>query len=246
MNHFPLGRLGNKQQDIKHFIQYLPDAKTLNTVCEPFAGSFAVIRNNYKDVKNVICAENDEKYLNTLKAILSNLDEFKETKEKINAITKQHNKISKDCKHLIIDVLKDNKFLSIDDLFMRGNFKKLTTQYDYSEIAKLFNRIVWFNDFKEAINKCIDNKKAFIFIDPPYFSSDNKTYHQNNKVNITDNTIMFIEILEYFKKAKCKVMMIINENAITKYIYKDYYKESYLKQYSLSNKYEQLMILTNY
>ena len=41
-------RLGNKQNDIKYFSQFLPlDVKT---VVEPFGGSFAVIKHFYKDI----------------------------------------------------------------------------------------------------------------------------------------------------------------------------------------------------
>jgi len=61
----PLCRYGNKQKDLKYFIDYLP--LDVNTVCEPFAGSFAVIRNVYDDPKyNIHINDIDKTYLDTL------------------------------------------------------------------------------------------------------------------------------------------------------------------------------------
>ena len=95
-----------------------------------------------------------------------------------------------------------------------------------------------------------NNKNAFVFIDPPYLSSDNKNYHgviTTDKDNrLVDNTVMFIDIMNFMSTAKCKVMLIINKNAINEYIFEDFIIGSYDKIYSLSKRQDTLLICTNY
>lgn len=50
IKHVYFTRLGNKQTDIKFFENMLP-TKNIKTVVEPFAGTFAIIRNVYYDSK---------------------------------------------------------------------------------------------------------------------------------------------------------------------------------------------------
>lgn len=95
-----------------------------------------------------------------------------------------------------------------------------------------------------------NNTNAFVFIDPPYLSSDNTSYHgviTTDKDNrIVDNTVMFIDIMKFMSTAKCKVMLIINKNALNEYIFKDFIVGSYDKIYSLSKRHDKLLICTNY
>jgi site-specific DNA-adenine methylase len=82
-----------------------------------------------------------------------------------------------------------------------------------------------------------DNENGFIYIDPPYLDSYNASYnsYSNKQIddenNVIDNTNIYIDLLEYLKNCKCKILFSINENAITKYIYKDYIKKVYNRQY---------------
>ena len=57
----------------------------------------------------------------------------------------------------------------------------------------------------------------------------NFSTNENNV--ILDNTKIYIDILNYLKNCKCKVLFSINNNAITNYLYKDYIKQDYLKNY---------------
>ena len=62
-------RMGNKQNDIKFFEHLLP-YKNINTIIEPFAGTFAVIRNCYYDKKyKRIINDNDKEWIKLLKYI---------------------------------------------------------------------------------------------------------------------------------------------------------------------------------
>jgi site-specific DNA-adenine methylase len=252
-------RLGNKQKDIKYFKHLLPNQEDIDTVGEPFAGSFAVIRNCFYNVPNILCADNDIEFKKTIDNRLKNLPEYYEFVKKFTEFTEpfinrdkgrfilfQHKKIVKDW-------IEENKgLLNIDferDLSVRGMIKPFPTTMKYDDLAVLYSRIQWFDDFKTVLDKLKDNNRAFVFLDPPYLSSDNSQYYGNIATadkTVVDNTGLFIDILNFFKTAKCKVMLVINRNAINEYIMKDYIKCIYSKQYSMSKRNDKLMVCTNY
>ena len=89
MKHFPIVRLGNKQQDIKFFEKYFPDKKDITTVAECFAGSFSVIRNCFYDVDNIICADNDLEFRERINNIFNNLEEYNNEKILIKKLVKE-------------------------------------------------------------------------------------------------------------------------------------------------------------
>ncbi len=61
---------------------------------------------------------------------------------------------------------------------------------------------------------------------------------KNSKIDddniIIDNTKIYLDILEYLKNSKYKIIFSINSNPITRHIYKDYIKVDYSSFYSLS------------
>ena len=82
-----------------------------------------------------------------------------------------------------------------------------------------------------------NNENVFIYIDPPYLDSYNANYNSyankqiDDENNVIDNTQIYIDLLEYLKYCKCKILFSINENALTKYLYKDYIIKVYNRQY---------------
>ena len=54
-----------------------------------------------------------------------------------------------------------------------------------------------------------------------------------------DNTKIYIDIVNYLKNSKCKILFSINKNLITEHIYKDYINNILQK-----NKYS--LIITNF
>lgn len=66
------------------------------------------------------------------------------------------------------------------------------------------------------------------------------------KKTIKDNTAYFIDCMNLLKEAKCRVMLIVNENAITNYLYKDFIKGRYNKVYQLTKRLTSHLICTNY
>ena len=59
--------------------------------------------------------------------------------------------------------------------------------------------------------------------------SNVKIYKYRYNKFIIDNTKIYIDILDFFKNSKCKILFSIDNNAITNYLYKDYIKQDYLK-----------------
>lgn len=247
MKHFPVARFGNKQTNIKFFDKYLPKQEDITTVAEPFAGTFAVIRNKYFNVGTILCADNDLHFQERLKNIFSDLEDFENEKKRINKIIDEKNRRINTKE--MTELLLNNKYFITEDFNNRGIIRKISEQYDFNDLKIVFDRITWFNDYKEVMEQLKDDENAFIFLDPPYFMSHNNTYFGmklNENDEIKDNTAFYIDILNYFKKSKCKIMMIVNKSEIMKYLFNDYYKDEYSVMYSISKNKEKLMILTNY
>lgn len=254
MKHFVITRLGNKQNDIKFFKEYLPDKKDIDTICEAFAGSFSLIRNIYYDCKNIICSDNDLSFRNQIKLIFDNLEEYNNEKKFVNDFIinpkhlKENGYFDRDkYKYVLCNQLK---YLKMIDITNRGIFKKQPTKINYDELKILYDKIKWYDDFKNVFELLKNDEKSFIFLDPPYFQSYNKSYlgqerFDENK-NIIDNTNIYIDIFEFMKSCKCKVMLVVNKSKLIHYIYKEFYKNEYNKTYSGSKNKEILMIYCNY
>jgi hypothetical protein len=260
MKHFPISRLGNKQCDIKHFLKFLPKQEDITTVAEPFAGSFAVIRNNFFKCENIICADDDKPFTEQLKNIMTNFDDYMKEKELITKymIDNNSNTHKNELIYMTTDKAKELwaqiKYHGRLDLNKGGFWKKpakTLKKENYADLIELYKKIKWYSDFKEVFEICKDDEKAFVFIDPPYFSSYNKQYiggteRMDKKRNLMDTTGIYVDILKFLETAKCKVMLIVNNNAIIRYLFDRFYKGEYTKTYQLTNNREVLNIYCNY
>jgi hypothetical protein len=54
-----------------------------------------------------------------------------------------------------------------------------------------------------------DDEEAFLFLDLPYLYSDNSNYA--SQIRDTDMTQIVVDIIEFLKTCKCKVMLVINK-----------------------------------
>ena len=138
--------------------------------------------------------------------------------------------------------LFQNKFENIDFIFSLTNLQKLIISKIPDKWNSFFKQSkITCLDYKEILEKYKNNENAFIYLDPPYLDSYNSGYGKyhgktyDDKLNIIDNTAMYIDFLELLK-CKCKVLFSINANALTRYLYKDYIKEEYNKNYYQQNK----------
>ena len=240
-------RLGAKDNDIKFFIDYLPDTKY---IIEAFGGSYALCRRVYDDDKYIkIVNDNDS----VLYSLYSNIDEYliyyKEMHDLINPLLLQNEKTA-NIRKIISSANLNNHDKYFSYFFCansaHGMFKKTptgNTDFNYNLIKKInFHN----KDFREIIEEYKNNSEAFIFLDPPYLFSFNKAYEAQD--NQGDMTTIIIDILGYLKDKtiKAKIMLIINKMNILEYIFKDFIKGTYKKSYSLTRRKDEHLIITNY
>ena len=165
-------RIGSKQNDIKYFNHLLP--LEVETVVEPFGGSFAVIKFFYKDINKYKFHIND--FDKDLYYIYTH---FKEYLQAIDIINEFYNKLEgynyeKGIKiKAYIDELKINdiikEYIKTNFIFRGNMFKPLKNKnYDENERNILINSLFTNEDYSNIFNKYKNDEKAFIFLDPPY------------------------------------------------------------------------------
>lgn len=260
---FPMLRLGNKTQDIKKFYEYLP-FENIDNVIEPFGGSFAVIRNVYNDSKyHKLIAENDKSFLSSLDQILGDTDKWERFVNEVNSEIFDNEKYKygthminfekkKECQELLENIRINYGYEKqmVNDLYCpRGTLKRYSYQ-NLEHLREIYKQITIYDDYKTVMELHKDNPNSYIFVDPPYILSDNMKYKGMDNTNgdkvIVDNTEIYIYLTEFIKECKCKIMIIINDCALTQYLFKGYIKDKYKKTYQLSQKRDTLAIITNY
>jgi len=247
-----IGRLGNKTTDIKYFKHLLPN--TPDNVVEPFGGTFAVIRNCYDYPEyNKFVNDNDE----MLYSIYTNPETYKNLCIEINNLCLENvdekgHTIYKNVIEQINNMNYDKKLIEYwkQCRIVRGtNIKvcKLGIKFDKS-IEQLkninFSCVDWYNYTLEHAK----NENTFIFLDPPYLFSDNSQYSQCKRKENCDVTDILYKALEIFKNptTKAKIMLIINDMKIIRWMYKDYILGEYKKIYQLGKREDNHLIICNY
>lgn len=245
LKHFPGSWMGNKAKDIKFFKEYLP-FDDIKTVIEPFSGTFAVSRLIYYDKKY-------KYHINDVdKTLISIYDLLKNDPTKINKFIIDFPDIEKspDKKTSVIDYINSCDLSEDAKNYFKHSIvckfvKKPSTQYTYDDYKPFLKRAkITQLDYLEIFKKYQNVSSVFIFLDPPYIDSFNAKYCMGNEDR--DNTSIFIDCLNLLKKAKCKVMLIINKNALSSYLYKDYIRGEYSKIYQFTKKKANHLIITNY
>ena len=165
-------RTGNKQTDIKYFEHLLP-FKNINTIIEPFAGTFAVIRNCYYDKKyKRIINDNDKEWIKLLKYIKNKPSYINNLLAKLTTIKNKNDFLNYIKNNPLSDILKKT-------LLIRGMYKMKKNINNINELHKLLKKSSITNqDACKVLQKYKNNKNAFIFCDPPYLDSNNIDYNQ--------------------------------------------------------------------
>ena len=243
----PLGCIGNKKNELKLLLPIIEPQITTSTIfIEPFCGSSIVSFNVFKKInKNIDFHIND---LDELRIkFLKNMT-IEEERQKLYKLEKEILEKGQDFYYSIVRG-KDDEFLKYVISKRIHNFrnglypttKKIILREISDNWKEFLNKSNITNeDYLNIIEKYKDNEHAFLYLDPPYLDSYNSGYgtyqnkHHDENLKIIDNTEMYIIFLDLLKNAKCKVLFSINDCAITKYLYKDFIKESYNHQYQHS------------
>ncbi len=245
---------GNKRSENKHIEDVIePILQDVECIIEPFAGSasfsFAIFQkygNRFKYILN----DNDsmlcEMYRFIQKESCKPLFDF--ANEKGLEVLKS--KSQKMFKELIAKK---------DDLMHWFFYRRVYSHYRgqiYFNNPKFTNKIGKFKyekwkqrdefiktviisnlDYTEFLEKH-RNKKALVYIDPPYFQSYNGYVHQkNNKVledgSLIDYTSVWPNIYQYMKNTQ-PCVLVTNHISILDFIFKEFYKKKYGKRYNLN------------
>lgn len=240
-----ISRHGNKTNDIKHFKKYIPF--DCGTVVEPFAGSFAVsliFDDSYKFHIN----DNDE----VLYWIYNNVDEYISIRKGINDLISKNNDQYNNAKsareHINnLEIGEKLKNYIRDSFIIKNCILKVIKNFNISkkEIEFLKNAKITKKDYKEIFEEYENDNNAFLFLDPPYMFSDNRAYSRALDYD-PDCTDMLYIIAEYMKRCKCKVMLILNDLKIIRYLFGDMVKDEYNKIYQIGKREARHIVICNY
>ena len=248
------GRLGNKTNDIKYFKEYLP--LNIKNVVEPFGGTFAISRIMYNDNEKYNIFVNDTD--TDLYEIYKKPEEYSTYCIEMNNYAIKNktlkNGLQVDLKLFIkeIEQLKMNineSFYKIwcENNIIRGTFIKTKKEINHKKCLDFMKNINFSNDdYLNCIEKHRKNKDTFIFLDPPYLFSNNIQYKdQSEKADTTEIIYKIYELMKD-KKTKAKMMFIINDLKILRWLFKDFIKGEYKKIYQIGKREDNHLIISNY
>jgi site-specific DNA-adenine methylase len=229
----PLSCIGRKDNELKYLLPIIKENINEDTIfIEPFCGSCIVSYNVFKlnTVKEFHINDIDEmrmKFYNDITDI-SKREEFYKIQDDIIENGPDEYYIYEDKTELgseYISYLFEKRI----GTFMFGSFpgKISSTKIsdNWMEFLTIANKTN--DDWKVIMEKYKDNKNAFIYLDPPYFNMCNNIYTEH------DDKKIYIDIVDYLKNSKCKILFSVNKNIITEYIYKDYINNTLQKNKSI-------------
>lgn len=266
MRQFFFTYLGHKWNEAKELYKYC-EMNEITTIIEPFCGGcgfslYGIFKNNNdKDIKYIF-NDKDTNLINFLKEIKKGkLHEFvKYYNDNIgkyyNNLTEWHNLRKKKDKS-IFEWYLSKRACGRDAMLYKYDKKNVQISTikleDFAELERIFmsDKIELTNfDYNEIIEKYKDDPHVLIYLDPPYFDSFNSIYDGYNKIGVDekrqviDNTKMYIDILNFIKTSKCKIILSINDNAIIRHLFGEYVVHSTDKTYQVTKKKTKHLIVT--
>lgn len=254
-NHFFIPYYGNKRQEVeKIYNEIKDDIDKYDIIVEPFCGSSAFsyyVWLNNKDKNKTYVLNDNNKLLMELYVICKDEDKFKKLYEDL--IKLQEQVINKE------EYLKIVKKANTDLISYIFIHKIYTIRPGLYPISKKFTIDSWKNFYNAPIidfirnakisftnidaidvyNYYKGNKKALIFLDPPYLASENSWY-KDPKVNIYeylfDNDIT---------KEKAFILICLENNWIIKLLFKGKKSIVYDKKYEASKKNTEHILIMN-
>jgi len=214
---------GNKDNEMVDISKNLPDMNHIDTIIEPYCGSFALTRyllTMYPN-KKYICNDKDDLLIKTYKALQNN----KICKELMNFFLKFE---IKDKDHYDTfkkeNTIKSFLFTHIIYKIRNGIYNENKHKFNERDI----NRLVYFNknykkinficgDASKIITKYANTVKTFIFLDPPFLLTS--SFYSNTK---NEDLISFFNMLMNINKFKSKILAVCGDNFLLIPFYEKY------------------------
>ena len=247
---FYIAYAGNKQKEIKEFIN-LFNIDDYDNIIEPFGGTLSFSRYIYNDIdinkklKYYISDLNNDLvfFCNNFYKDKDNI--INETLNDINNINNKddyneyyNKKLNTDHKDFLKYYLFISKYYAIRKRLYPTNrtkpkFKK------YNERTNLTDEFFKNNeykclDFRVYLEQFKNDERSFIFLDPPYFNSENSFYIDGKNVKHKDCNEFWEYLYDFLNSCKCKFILIVNDNIFMKLTFKNFYKGEYYKKYENS------------
>ncbi len=219
---------GNKDKECE-FVSHLLYNKNMHIdsfdeVIEGFGGSFAYTRylirerherGRYQPYFKHTVYDIDDQLINTYKAMIDNqnndicddidnkMDVLTDDKIPIDERKQRYNEIIKE-KTPTAFLIKHLYYAIRPGYFPTA--KKVNIPY---ERLRNFTKFSYVNficcDFYSVLNKYKDNRKAFLYLDPPYFLTCNSTY-------LKGLTQQFFYLIDTLSEYQCTILLIINNH----------------------------------
>jgi site-specific DNA-adenine methylase len=248
-NHFFYAYAGNKRNECNDIFNYIKnDIEKYNNIIEPFCGScaFSVFMSKLYPLKfKYILNDLDTRLIELL-----NLSRDKVALEEFLIILNNNviglNKIK--YKEIIktdtlLGYVMKRLIYTITPGLFPLDYKEKVYTFDNLDIVKFMrteNITLSSVDGLDIVNQYKYVENTFIFLDPPYLLSNNEFYKMKKGVNIYE--YLTINGMNDFKSW---LLLVIERNWITGYIFKDYIKEEWNKNYEMSKKKTTHIIVSN-
>lgn len=250
--HFPIGYFGNKREEVEKIYEDIKHSlENVKYIVEPFCGTSAlsyyistkhpkkfmyILNDNNKFLIELYYTLKDEKKTNDMIDKLNIIIETVKTKEDYDKIDMNENMVNWVYKNKHYSIKPNlyplNRKVS-NDLF--NNIKK----YGIVDFLRNENIVICEKDGLDIYKQYSTNKKAFIFLDPPYLFLDN-SFYDNPNFKIYEHLVS-----NDIDKEKAKICLALNKSIITDLMFKNKKCHIYDKLYQTTKKKILHIIITN-
>jgi len=254
-NHFIFSYFGNKRNEVVNIYEKI-DFEGVTHIVEPFCGSCAMsyyISLQHPKKYTYVLNDND-KYLIELIKLLKDKKKTKMFENKINKMCFNKDGLFIN-KEEYIKIVKENNiysyFISKKYFTIRPGMYPMRDVMKKIKLDEITYPIISFLRNEKIIISCVDaldlykkyeNETTYLWLfDPPYLMSCNNYY--DNIKNPESN------IYEFFvdkKETQSKIMFILEENWITKLLFKSWISSTYDKIYQTNKRNTSHIIFKNF